>query len=215
VTITAISTADVSLLILIIVLTTIILLFLLLQHIPTVDQMASAVHSMMMAHGVTAATVIGHSYGTMIASRLVQMRGEVVHTLVLLDPVSDTRPAELLIVTWVLCALLASKCQHACRFPVCFLHVSSDYMSWNRAFLPSPVVSKLCANPCHCGCRPVSAFHGQEVWWQIAKVREPGSIPQATGYFVQVLWHQGRLSLHLCICRPLGSLACPIGRFGM
>ena len=59
------------------------------QYIPTVDDGAAVTLAAMRHHGVQQAAVIGHSYGTCIAARLVKQHPEVVHTLALIDPVSS------------------------------------------------------------------------------------------------------------------------------
>ena len=58
-----------------------------LQVVPSVDEMAAATRAMMRAHGLMHACVIGHSYGTAVASRLLQDYGLNVDSLVLIDPV--------------------------------------------------------------------------------------------------------------------------------
>jgi pimeloyl-ACP methyl ester carboxylesterase len=61
------------------------------QVVPSVDEMAAASRAMMRAHGLSHACVIGHSYGSAVASRLLQDYGLNVDSLVLIDPVSGGR----------------------------------------------------------------------------------------------------------------------------
>jgi pimeloyl-ACP methyl ester carboxylesterase len=50
--------------------------------------MADGTAAIMAAHGVDKAAVMAHSYGTMVAARLVLKYEGLVHSLCLLDPVS-------------------------------------------------------------------------------------------------------------------------------
>lgn len=59
----------------------------LVSWIPTVDDMADATAAMLAAHGFSRAAVLGHSYGTMVASRLVMKYPQLVHSMCLTDPV--------------------------------------------------------------------------------------------------------------------------------
>eukprot|EP00879_Flechtneria_rotunda_P023592 GHRR01024959.1.p1 GENE.GHRR01024959.1~~GHRR01024959.1.p1 ORF type:complete len:452 (+),score=112.94 GHRR01024959.1:201-1556(+) len=59
----------------------------LIRSIPTVDNMADTVAAILTAHGARKAAVMAHSYGTMVASRLVLKHEAVVSSLCLLDPV--------------------------------------------------------------------------------------------------------------------------------
>lgn len=60
----------------------------LVSWLPTVDDMADATAAILAAHGVRKADVMAHSYGTMVAARLVLKYGACVHSLCLMDPVS-------------------------------------------------------------------------------------------------------------------------------
>lgn len=60
----------------------------LVSWIPTVDDMADATAAMLAAHGFTRTSVLAHSYGTMVASRLVMKYPQLVHSMCLTDPVS-------------------------------------------------------------------------------------------------------------------------------
>lgn len=60
----------------------------LMTWLPTVDDMADTTAAILQAHGVQRAVVMGHSYGTFVASRLVLKYGCLVHSLCLMDPVS-------------------------------------------------------------------------------------------------------------------------------
>jgi pimeloyl-ACP methyl ester carboxylesterase len=60
----------------------------LVRWLPTVDDMADGTAAIMAAHGVDKAAVMAHSYGTMVAARLVLKYEGLVHSLCLLDPVS-------------------------------------------------------------------------------------------------------------------------------
>jgi pimeloyl-ACP methyl ester carboxylesterase len=66
-----------------------LLLLLLLQSIPSVESAAADTLTAMSAHGVTRAALMGHSYGTTIGAVLVKSKPEVVHTLAMIDPVSE------------------------------------------------------------------------------------------------------------------------------
>ncbi len=57
------------------------------QTIPTVDDGANITLAAMARHGVSRAAIIGHSYGTCIAARIVKTAPQVVHTIALIDPV--------------------------------------------------------------------------------------------------------------------------------
>jgi pimeloyl-ACP methyl ester carboxylesterase len=59
----------------------------LVSWIPTVDEMADATAAMLAAHGYNRASVVAHSYGTMVASRLVMKYPQLVHCMCLTDPV--------------------------------------------------------------------------------------------------------------------------------
>lgn len=52
-----------------------------------VDEVARGVRAALAARGYEEAVVVGHSYGTFVASRFVQLYPECVHALALLDPV--------------------------------------------------------------------------------------------------------------------------------
>jgi len=60
----------------------------LVSWIPTVDDMADATAAMLAAHSFSQASVVAHSYGTMVASRLVMKYPQLVHSMCLTDPVS-------------------------------------------------------------------------------------------------------------------------------
>jgi pimeloyl-ACP methyl ester carboxylesterase len=62
----------------------------LVRWLPTVDDMADGTAAIMAAHGVEQAAVMAHSYGTMVAARLVLKYEGLVHSLCLCDPVSVT-----------------------------------------------------------------------------------------------------------------------------
>ncbi|KAL4459101.1 hypothetical protein ABPG75_013966 [Micractinium tetrahymenae] len=53
-----------------------------------VDDVAHAVAAMLRRHGYRRCCVVGHSYGTFVASRLCQLHPELVHSASLLDPVA-------------------------------------------------------------------------------------------------------------------------------
>lgn len=53
-----------------------------------VDDVAHAVAAMLRRHGYRRCCVVGHSYGTFVASRLCQLHPELVHSACLLDPVA-------------------------------------------------------------------------------------------------------------------------------
>lgn len=53
-----------------------------------VDDVANAVAAMLRRHGYRRCCVVGHSYGTFVASRLCQLHPELVHSASLLDPVA-------------------------------------------------------------------------------------------------------------------------------
>jgi pimeloyl-ACP methyl ester carboxylesterase len=59
-----------------------------LQHIPTVDDSVAVVLAALQRHGLASAAVLGHSYGSLVAARLVRVAPQVVHTLAVVDPVS-------------------------------------------------------------------------------------------------------------------------------
>lgn len=59
----------------------------LVSWIPTVDDMADATAAMLSVHGFSKSAVMGHSYGTMVASRLVMKYPQLVHSMCLVDPV--------------------------------------------------------------------------------------------------------------------------------
>lgn len=59
----------------------------LVSWIPTVDDMADATAAMLSVHGFSKSAVMGHSYGTMVASRLVMEYPQLVHSMCLIDPV--------------------------------------------------------------------------------------------------------------------------------
>lgn len=59
-----------------------------LQTIPTVDDSVDVVLAALARHGLSSAAVLGHSYGSLVAARLVRLAPEVVHTLAVVDPVS-------------------------------------------------------------------------------------------------------------------------------
>lgn len=61
----------------------------LVRWLPTVDDMADATAAILKAHGSEQAVVVAHSYGTFVASRLVNKFEGSVHSLCLMDPVSD------------------------------------------------------------------------------------------------------------------------------
>jgi pimeloyl-ACP methyl ester carboxylesterase len=63
----------------------------LVSWIPTVDDMADATAAMLAAHGYSRAAVVAHSYGTMVASRLVMKYPQLVHSMCLTDPVGGVR----------------------------------------------------------------------------------------------------------------------------
>ena len=52
------------------------------------DDVSGAVRSMLTKHGISKACIVGHSYGTTVASRFVQDYRKCVDGLVLIDPVS-------------------------------------------------------------------------------------------------------------------------------
>ncbi|KAF6254461.1 hypothetical protein COO60DRAFT_1627872 [Scenedesmus sp. NREL 46B-D3] len=58
----------------------------LVRWLPTVDDMADGTAAIMAAHGVDRAVVMAHSYGTMVAARLVLKYEARVHSLCLMDP---------------------------------------------------------------------------------------------------------------------------------
>ncbi|WIA21867.1 hypothetical protein OEZ85_004243 [Tetradesmus obliquus] len=58
-----------------------------LQTIPTVDDSVDVVLAALARHGLSSAAVLGHSYGSLVAARLVRLAPEVVHTLAVVDPV--------------------------------------------------------------------------------------------------------------------------------
>jgi pimeloyl-ACP methyl ester carboxylesterase len=60
----------------------------LLQHIPTVDDSVEVVLAALQRHELDSAAVLGHSYGSLVAARLVRVAPQVVHTLAVVDPVS-------------------------------------------------------------------------------------------------------------------------------
>jgi pimeloyl-ACP methyl ester carboxylesterase len=59
----------------------------LVRWLPTVDDMADGTAAIMAAHGVDKALVMAHSYGTMVAARMVLKYEGLVHSLCLMDPV--------------------------------------------------------------------------------------------------------------------------------
>uniref|UniRef100_A0A383VKF9 AB hydrolase-1 domain-containing protein n=1 Tax=Tetradesmus obliquus TaxID=3088 RepID=A0A383VKF9_TETOB len=59
----------------------------LVKWLPTVDDMADGTAAILAAHGVDRALVVAHSYGTMVAARMVLKYESLVHSLCLMDPV--------------------------------------------------------------------------------------------------------------------------------
>ncbi|WIA42305.1 hypothetical protein OEZ86_008319 [Tetradesmus obliquus] len=57
------------------------------KTIPTVDDSVDVVLAALARHGLSSAAVLGHSYGSLVAARLVRLAPEVVHTLAVVDPV--------------------------------------------------------------------------------------------------------------------------------
>ncbi|GBF97461.1 hypothetical protein Rsub_10384 [Raphidocelis subcapitata] len=57
------------------------------DDIPTVEDLAHAAHTFMAAMGHERAHIVGHSYGSLVASRLVQLHPDAAASLTLLDPV--------------------------------------------------------------------------------------------------------------------------------
>jgi hypothetical protein len=64
-----------------------------LQSIPTVDDSVEVVLAALQRHGLASAAVLGHSYGSLVAARLVRVAPQVVHTLAVVDPVSTAAAA--------------------------------------------------------------------------------------------------------------------------
>ncbi|PRW60464.1 expressed protein isoform A [Chlorella sorokiniana] len=54
----------------------------------TVDAVADAAAAMLARHGYRRACIVGHSYGTFVASRICQLHPQLVHSVCLLDPVT-------------------------------------------------------------------------------------------------------------------------------
>jgi pimeloyl-ACP methyl ester carboxylesterase len=59
-----------------------------MQTIPTVDDSVGVVLAALQRHGIASSAVLGHSYGSLVAARLVRVAPQVVHTLAVVDPVS-------------------------------------------------------------------------------------------------------------------------------
>jgi pimeloyl-ACP methyl ester carboxylesterase len=53
-----------------------------------VDDSVDVVLALLQRHGFERAAVLGHSYGSLVAARLVRVAPKVVHTLAVVDPVS-------------------------------------------------------------------------------------------------------------------------------
>ena len=57
------------------------------SHIPSVDEVTSQVISVLDAEGAGKVCVMGHSYGSFVASRIAQLHQKRLHTLCVIDPV--------------------------------------------------------------------------------------------------------------------------------
>lgn len=57
------------------------------RHVPSVDEVVPSIAAILKVHDVAPACVVGHSFGTLIASRLLQLHPGRVSSLALLDPV--------------------------------------------------------------------------------------------------------------------------------
>jgi pimeloyl-ACP methyl ester carboxylesterase len=94
------------------VLPVLLLLFSSLQHIPTVDDSVEVVLAALQRHGLPSAAVLGHSYGSLVAARLVRVAPQVVHTLAVVDPVSAAAAAA---AAAAVCAIRASVVRLLCK----------------------------------------------------------------------------------------------------
>jgi pimeloyl-ACP methyl ester carboxylesterase len=59
-------------------------------RIPTIEQLVAATASFTKACGVTRVDLMGHSYGSLVASRFLKQNKSMVASTTLLDPVRDS-----------------------------------------------------------------------------------------------------------------------------
>ncbi|KAF6264039.1 hypothetical protein COO60DRAFT_1698505 [Scenedesmus sp. NREL 46B-D3] len=59
----------------------------LMRHIPTVDDSVGVVLAALQRHGLGSVAVLGHSYGSLVAARLVRVAPQAVRSLAVVDPV--------------------------------------------------------------------------------------------------------------------------------